>query len=1211
MKQREAIDLLEKTFRNDFNTERYSVFIKELFNVIPIKIQSKPQIAKPYREYISEVTKIGEFEDEKKKKIEILAIKLIKTSSRDRARTMQRNFIADWLGLHDYNGALVAFYGEDPEDWRFSFVKMEYGFIKDEEGKVKIAKELTPAKRYSFLVGKNEPNHTCQRQFLQMLMDEDVNPTLEKIENAFSIDNVTKEFFEEYKDLFLKLKDSLEKVIDKDERIKREFENKGISTIDFSKKLLGQIVFIYFLQKKGWLGVTKDNEWGTGHRNFLRKLFNKGIISYENFFNDILEPLFYDALANPRDGEDGYYAYFRCKIPFLNGGLFEAINDYAWEDTDILLENEIFRQILDTFDRFNFTVKEDEPLEKEVAVDPEMLGKVFENLLDVKERKDKGAFYTPREIVHYMCQQSLINYLETNTEISREDIENFILYGDLTLSHDQKIINDINIKNRKLKDGIISKTIYDKEVSELLNKFKLARSIIIKKELFDKLLKEIKIVDPAVGSGAFPVGMMNEIIKARSILSIFYPEDEQKKRTIYNMKRETIENCLYGVDIDSSAVEIAKLRFWLSLIVDEESIKDIKPLPNLDHKIMCGNSLIEEFEGLRLFDEKLLEPVEESKPHQYEIEEIEKKIESLYQEKGRIALGKEKKRTMKEVDNEITRLENKRKKLMAPKDDKAIYPTLDEAAQRKFRESQQKLYELRNLHKVLFDEQNKVNKRQIRADIERIEWELIEATLKEQNKEDAMVKLEQYKKSNVKPFFIWKLYFSEVFQRENPGFDVVIANPPYIQLQKAHIISEDLSKLHYLTYTKTGDLYCIFYERSLELTRSHGVSTLITSNSWMRTQYGELLRKYFVSHCNPIQLLNFEDAQLFESAIVETNVLIVKKEPWDKNLQGVTVKNDFIQYNFLWEYVKKKKVILSDLNSNYWSISDEKTLCLKKKIENNSTLLKNYGVNINFGVKTGYNKAFIIDSEKKKFLIHQDNKNCNLIKPLLQGRDVQKYYFTFCDKWLISTFPALNININEYPILHNYLRSFGNRLDQIGAEYIDENGSIQKTRKKTHNKWFETQDQISYHTEFEKEKIIWGELSDKPKFAYDNEGYYPEATLFFMTGKNLKYLLAILNSKLSEWYFNQISTSSGMGTNRWKKYKIELLPIKNISEENRLAIEKLVDKILLYTRENDYSIDITKQKLVNEIIKNIDKQIFQLYELTHSDIEIIMNSGGE
>jgi hypothetical protein len=212
-----------------------------------------------------------------------------------------------------------------------------------------------------------------------------------------------------------------------------EFADKKVSTADFAKKLMGQIVFLYFLQKKGWLGVPKGGDWGDGPHNFLRQLFNGKFGDYKNFFNDILEPLFYDTLATDR-GHDAWCKIFNCRIPFLNGGLFEPLRDYDWQKTDIIIPNSLFSNtkttkagdtgtgILDVFDRYNFTVNEAEPLEKEVAIDPEMLGKVFENLLEVKERKSKGSFYTPREIVHYMCQESLINYLDTAVNSSAETL---------------------------------------------------------------------------------------------------------------------------------------------------------------------------------------------------------------------------------------------------------------------------------------------------------------------------------------------------------------------------------------------------------------------------------------------------------------------------------------------------------------------------------------------------------------------------------------------------------------------------------------------------------------------------------------------------------------------------------------------------------------------------------------------------------------------
>ena len=367
MNQQQAKWLLDETFNKEFDVLKFSNFLKELTNNSNLYSQDKTQfIAGEFRDYILKVEKLGQYKDKAGKSMELLAIKLAKHSSLERARTMQRNFIAKWLAKNpdEPEGAIVGFYDEE-QDWRFSFVKLEYTLIKDEKGNLKANKELTPAKRFSYLVGPNEPNHTCKRQFVELLSSEH-DPLFEGIERSFGIEKVTKEFFEEYKKRFLDLKESLEKVIKNDAVVKAEFlnitgeENLERYVVEFSKKLLGQIVFLYFLQKKGWLGVRKDDsgkfkDWGTGPKDFMKRLFNREFCSYNNFFNDVLEPLFYNTLAIKRT--DDFSDKFDCKIPFLNGGLFEPLDGYDWMNTNIYIENSIFEDIFRTFDEFNFTVR--------------------------------------------------------------------------------------------------------------------------------------------------------------------------------------------------------------------------------------------------------------------------------------------------------------------------------------------------------------------------------------------------------------------------------------------------------------------------------------------------------------------------------------------------------------------------------------------------------------------------------------------------------------------------------------------------------------------------------------------------------------------------------------------------------------------------------------------------------------------------------------
>ena len=756
MDRESAARLINQTLGASFDKDRFDTFARNLFNSLDKSEFSYhgAYIPEAYRPFISKYERVGKYADPLDNQIDILIVHLQKGAE---ARTMQRNFIASYLnggrGGKQKDAALVAFVTPDQSDWRLSLVKMEY---KD-FGKTK---ELTPARRYSFLVGANENSHTARQQLIHYLIKSD-DILLSDLVNAFNVEKVSNEFFAKYKELFLQLKESIDDIVKGDGKVKSDFEAKGINTADFAKKLLGQIVFLYFLQKKGWLGVSRDEPWGTGPKGFLRSLFNKDFVNYTNFFNDVLEPLFYEALAVERT--EHYYDHLKAKIPFLNGGLFEPINDYDWIHTDIRLPNDLFSNqkrtkegdtgsgILDIFDRYNFTVKEDEPLEKEVAVDPEMLGKVFENLLEIIDRKSKGSYYTPREIVHYMCQESLINHLATELAyIHRTDLADFIKHSDLSIQNDAQV--------QKL--GSETATY----------KYKLPESIRNNAFEIDKKLADIKICDPAIGSGAFPVGMMNEIVRARESLTSFI---NKPHRTVYEFKRHAIQECLYGVDIDPGAVEIAKLRLWLSLVVDEDDINQIRPLPNLDYKIMQGDSLVDEFQGIKLYDDSIfssgLDDVSQ------EIIDLQTKIHKLQNEyvtlhnQGELTTEKKNELSIKlQQHGKLLKLLVERNKTIPEKAGLFDYSS----------EAKRKSDELKELHVKFFSSSQKSEKDKLRKRIDELEWELIETTLKEQGKLEALSLLHKNRTTNSKPFFLWRLHFSEVFQNGS-GFNVIIANPPY------------------------------------------------------------------------------------------------------------------------------------------------------------------------------------------------------------------------------------------------------------------------------------------------------------------------------------------------------------------------------------------------------------------------------------------------
>ncbi len=793
MYSEQAKKLIKDLFESSFNKENYVKFILNLLN---LKHEDMNTVKGPwqgnmipdaFQDYISKYERIAKYISGNDR-IDILIVYLKKQTSIEHTRRIQRNFVGGYLNgkygsdtLKD--AALVAYVSPDSKDWRFSLVKMDYHIKETSSGKTKVKEDITPAKRWSFLVGENEKSHTAQSRFVCILEKDDFMPTLGDLEQAFDIEVVTKEFFQEYRDLFIRTKLELDKILKNSQKVRQEFENKNINSVDFAKKLLGQITFLYFLQKKGWFGVKKGEQWGKGSKDFIRKLFNKEYGNYTNFYNDILEPLFYEALRTDRTIDDHYYSKFNCKLPFLNGGLFDPINNYDWVDTEILISDALFSNsnktkngdigdgILDIFDRYNFTVNEEEPLEKEVALDPELLGKTYEKLNairadnfdeyyqvlrsgkkgeETKFNREYGVYYTPRQIVHYMCQESLINFLGTNLSCNRKDIEDFVKFGDSIQEIEEIYLEKQNL----IENGELKSTSYESHIPKYIKE----NSIQI-----DKLLAEIKVCDPAVGSGAFPIGIMHEIVKLRQLLSIF--TGEQVKT--YDLKRFTIENSLYGVDIDPGAVEICKLRFWLSMIVDEEDFYNIKPLPNLDYKVVCGNSLIG-------FPENWKSPISE-------------KIEKLTKEN--------------------------------------------------------------------FSETNPVRKKQLKTEIDKIIRERLE------NSE---------KSFGYKIDFDFRLYFPVVFNYKN-GFDIVIANPPYVSTKG---IDEKDKKIFQQIFSFADDLYCHFYFIGMQLLQENGILAFISSKTFWTIQTKKNLRELILKN-KLLQL--FDTANPFDTPMVETCVILVQK----------------------------------------------------------------------------------------------------------------------------------------------------------------------------------------------------------------------------------------------------------------------------------------------------------------------------------------------
>jgi len=847
MKKYEAIRIIEDVFEFEFNAEKYKLFIKNLLKYPNEShfLRTGYNIFRGFDGFIASYERFFKFTDLEGNEIDVLAVKLKKEFSIFHSRSKQRNFVKKYLVNKERDAALVAFYSDNSDEWRFSFIKMQYSLAKKKD-------ELTPAKRYSFLVGEKGKTHTAKTQIIPILQN-DNTPSMDGLEEAFNVESVSDEFFRKYKDLVFRLKDKIKNELDNNQKAKDEFDSKNIIIMEFAKKLLGQIVFIYFLQKKGWLGCKEEGSYGEGDKNFLRSLF-KNKKKDENFYNEYLEYLFYEALSSKRVTD--FYQKFNCKIPFLNGGLFDPINFYDWKNIQLVLPNDLFSNniktiegddgngILDIFDRYNFTVKEDEPLEKEVAVDPEMLGKAFERMLDVKERKSKGAFYTPREIVHFMSQESIINFLDSSLnknakgyELLAEDQLDF--FGNKGKQGQLDIVSHIGKENKIQKVDIENFIHYGeniKEVDEALatgsltdsnkNPF-IPESVIKNADVIDVMLRDIRVCDPAVGSGAFPVGIMNEIVKARELLTTHITDDKLKEnRSPYHLKLNAIDNCLYGVDIDKSAVDICKLRLWLSLVVDEEEINTIKPLPNLDYKIVSGNSLLKIPEGfIRDTDE-------------------EKEINILQRDYLELNNREEKRKLKEIIDTRIHKF-------------------------------------IKYAHEL----------------------------------------------TRIKIDFDYELMFFEVFDplKNKIGFDIVIGNPPYYLIQKLTKIEKtDLQDQKYDSFTKAGDIYCLFYELGSRILNNKGIHCFITSNKWMRTGFGKKIRKYFSEKTNPKLLIDFNGYKVFSSATVDTNILLYGNNENRNETHACAIKPDFTQNTDIASYIKNNNVILSDLSEESWIISTKR-----------------------------------------------------------------------------------------------------------------------------------------------------------------------------------------------------------------------------------------------------------------------------------------------
>ena len=920
-------------------------------------------------------------------------------------------------------------------------------------------------------------------------------------------------------------------------------------------RLITRVLFVWFIKQKH-LVPNKLFEQDELHN--ILKDFKPDSLKNGYYYNAILQNLFFATLnkkitersfakvQSSRDiktlyryadmfaiSEEEVIALF-APIPFLNGGLFECLdkdmgndgvryhldgfsrNDSISKNNEhythrAFIPNAVFfdpqKGLFPLLNRYHFTIEENTPNEVQVALDPELLGNVFENLLgafnpETKEsaRKQSGSFYTPKEVVNYMVDESLKTYLNNQLPTFSSESLNMLF------------------EETELPIEWLSQPAHCQKVVETLEK--------------------VKILDPACGSGAFPMGILNRMVYLLEKL------DYSNKRSLYELKLHLIQNCIYGVDIQTIASQISKLRFFISLIVEQEETNTdaeqnygVHTLPNLETKFVTANTLIslEKEDNIELFNDERLVTLKEKlfkvrTEHFYAQSAFKKKelrkedaeiCENIKQYLLDIAI-KPNEQHIAFWGKNIERLQTEREKYLAERWEE-VPMQVDMFAEAKPIKVDVNLAKRKEVDSKIKELQTLIDKEYHKKESDTLKKEL-----------ETLASWNPYDQNASAPFFDseWMFGISD-------GFDIVIGNPPYVQLQKS---GGKLAKLYeeqkFNTFARTGDIYSLFYEKAHQLLKQSGICNFITSNKWMRAGYGEATRKFFIENTNPLILIDFAGVKVFETATVDVNILLYVKEKNTFNTLACIVKDKELKELSL--YVRQHAQYTQFKNADSWVILSDIEQRIKAKIEAIGTPLKDWDIQINYGIKTGFNDAFIINGEKRAELIAQDPKSEEIIRPILRGRDIKRYGYEFADLYIITTFPSLKIDIESYPAVKQHLLSFGyDRLKQTG-----EKGA----RKKTNNKWFETQDSISYWEDFSKQKIMYPNMTKFMPFLLDSNGFFINDKGFIITGNNLSYLIAFFNSNIFKICYRDNFPELQGGTRELRKIFFEQVKIPNVQD---------------------------------------------------------------
>ncbi|OEY43432.1 restriction endonuclease [Campylobacter jejuni] len=907
---------------------------------------------------------------------------------------------------------------------------------------------------------------------------------------------------------------------------------------------------------------------------------------------DKLSELFFEVLAKEKSTrKKSEFAY----LPYLNSSLFEKqsientleisslSNDlklFYYKNTVLKDDKckakkgqvgllEYLFEFLDSFD-FGSDDEQSEILSQKELISSSVLGNVFEKLNGYKE----GSFYTPSFITSYMCKES----------ITKVVLDKFNAQFDL----DAKDISELRKSLRK----------EDKKAQK-------------------ELLNSIKICDPAVGSGHFLVSALNVMLSIYDELNFFDEEFyleaqndeilitgrkgefiEYKRPTtpkdkahliqqeLFYTKKDIIENNLFGVDINPNSCEITKLRLWIELLkhsfyqsFDDENYHDLKTLPNIDINIKCGNSLVSYFETGKSLNHypnikermgKYKRIVKDYKEGFYiDKSHINQEIKNLKISFKNFCFADKFKKEMKGFNDKCEKYSKKYGNFLAVDDENL------------------KFFVSANLTLFDFDE-------------------------KEATKEFANLKKEYDNIFNLESNhpFEWRFEFPEILDDDGnfKGFDLIIGNPPYIRQEELKELKPHLAK-NYKVYKGTSDIYTYFYELGFNVLKDNGVLSYITSNKYTRAGYGEALREFLLKNVKFLEYTDLNGIKVFDSATVDTSILCFEKsKSKDNKFKYLALSNEILKtcaYD-IGLYKDYAEFSQNSLSKESFTFSDENTSVLKAKIERIGTPLKEWqGLDIYRGILTGYNEAFIITTEKRNEILAnckdeaEKERTAKLIRKMLRGRDIKRYSYEWAGLWVIGTFPSLKIDIEQYPALKQYLSQFLPRIEQSGEKGC---------RKKTSNKWFETQDNIAYYEEFEKEKIVYPNMNKEFIAFFDNEFFVLNQKCFILSHqsnnkKELLYLTALLNSNVNFYYFKQIGAKLGASGYEMSKIFVEKLPIPKINSKNQKIADELInlaDEILKAKEQN-------KNANTQELENKINSIVYKLYNLTEEEIKIIEN----